>query len=204
VRKLRQDNRRNRYLSTDEEERLIATLNGRCAHLLPIILVALHTGMRKGELLKLQWSHIDFSRSMIYIAPANSKTGRGRHIPMNDVVKAEMEKLREKVDGEMVFINRYTGLALTDLKNGFASACRDAELDDFHFHDLRHTFATRLADSGADTFTIKELLGHASIQTTSIYAHATDAGKRRAVAVLTGYSEKNCHKIATKAKRQVV
>jgi integrase len=204
VKKLRQDNRRNRYLSVEEEERLIAVLTGRRAHLLPIVLVALHTGMRRGELLKLEWAQVDFNRAMLHITQANSKTGRPRSIPMNEVVRAELEKLRPKSDGGAVFINRFTGLALTDLNNGFASACRDAEIENFRFHDLRHTFATRLADSGVDTFTIKELLGHASIQTTAIYAHATDAGKRRAVGALSGYSEKNCLKFVTNEKRQAV
>ncbi|MFN0122083.1 MAG: tyrosine-type recombinase/integrase, partial [Blastocatellia bacterium] len=77
-----------------------------------------------------------------------------------------------------------------------------AKITNFRFHDLRHTAGTRLADAGVDAFTIKEILGHGSIQTSARYVHAPDEGKKRAVESLAGYAEKNCHKIVTNEKEQ--
>jgi integrase len=76
------------------------------------------------------------------------------------------------------------------------------KIENFRFHDLRHTAGTRLAEAGADAFTIKDILGHASIQTSVIYVHATDQGKRRAISALDRYAEKLGHKLATNEKEQ--
>ncbi|HEU4391143.1 MAG TPA: tyrosine-type recombinase/integrase [Blastocatellia bacterium] len=89
-------------------------------------------------------------------------------------------------DEAFVFSSRKTGVKLTDVKHGFNGACTDAGIDDFRFHDLRHTAGTRLADAGADAFIIAEILGHATLQMTKRYTHATDERKRRAVEALTG------------------
>lgn len=78
-------------------------------------------------------------------------------------------------------MNPDTGTRYTDVKKSFSAACRNAGLTDFRFHDLRHTFGTRLADAGVDVVKIKELMGHASIVTTMRYIHATDQGKRGAI-----------------------
>jgi len=87
-------------------------------------------------------------------------------------------------------------------KNSFASACGEAGITDFRFHDLRHTFGTRLADAGVDVVKIKELKGHASIVTTMRYIHATDQGKRGAIVVLSEYRKKHRRKFVTNEKRQ--
>ena len=73
---------------------------------------------------------------------------------------------------------RNPGHPILDPKKGFKEALKDAEIENFRFHDLRHTAGTRLAEAGVDAFTIKDILGHASIQTSAIYVHATDDGKR--------------------------
>jgi integrase len=83
-----------------------------------------------------------------------------------------------------------------------AWSCREAKIEDFHFHDLRHTTGTRLADSGADAFAIAELLGHRDLQTTKRYTHATEARRRWAVEELVDYGKSDCPKIVTKIKRQ--
>ena len=77
-----------------------------------------------------------------------------------------------------------TGARLRNLRNGFGKACEDAKVFNFHFHDLRHTFASRLADAGVDAFTIAELMGHSTLEMTKRYTHATDERKRNAVAAL--------------------
>ena len=196
VRKLRQDNQRKRYLSPEEEARLMSALVGRRVHLRPLVLLAINTGMRRGELLNLAWRNVDFSRSLIYVT--NTKTGHDRAVPMNSVVRDNLLALREESGGfEYVFTNLRTGSRLTDVKKSFVAACREAQIEDFHFHDLRHTTGTRLADSGSDAFAIAEVLGHRDLQTTKRYTHATEARRRRAVENLVGYAERlsqDCHK----------
>jgi integrase len=195
VRKLREDNERKRYLSTEEEQRLLTALTGKRAHLRPLILLAINTGMRRGELLTLRWSHVDFQRGVIHVT--KTKTGKDRDVPINSEVRTILLELQSKAKEENhVFNNPKTGLNLTDVKTGFKGACKDAGLGDFRFHDLRHTAGTRLADVGADGFTIAEILGHGSLQMTRRYTHATDARKRRAVEALASFGKlsQDCHK----------
>ncbi|MCI0660640.1 MAG: site-specific integrase [Acidobacteria bacterium] len=201
VRKLRLDNRRIRYLSVEEEERLMAALTGRKAHLRPLVILAINTGMRRGELFSLTWEKVDFTRNVIYVS--NTKSGKDRVVPMNQTVRDELIRMSEQADGEFVFVSKRTGLNLTETKKGFNAACQDAGIKNFRFHDLRHTAGTRLADAGADAFTIKEILGHSSIQTSAIYVHATDEGKRRAVEALASYSsQKSCLKFVSNQERR--
>ncbi len=106
---------------------------------------------------------------------------------------------------EFVFTNPDTGTRYTDIKKSFSAAWREAGITNLTFHDLRHTFGTRLADAGVDVVKIKELMGHASIATTMRYIHATDQGKRGAITVLSGYRQqrqKRRHKFVTNEKRQ--
>lgn len=124
---------------------------------------------------------------------------------MNARVKDELVALMESApDSEYIFVNPRTGKRLTDIKNAFVSACEDAGIEDFHFHDLRHTAATRMADAGVDAFTIAEILGHATLHMTKQYTHALDQNKRRAVESLDGYAENNCLKFVTNKERQAV
>ena len=137
VRKLRENNERKRYLTQDEEGRLMAALTAGSAHLRPLILMAINTGMRRGELLSLAWRNVDFQRSVIHVT--NTKTGRDRDVPMNSEVRSILLELqRQGEDEAFVFRSRKTGVNLTDVKHGFNGACTDAGLNDFRFHDLRH------------------------------------------------------------------
>jgi integrase len=170
VKKLRQDNRRTRYLTAGEEKRLIAALTGRRAYLRPIVVLALNTGMRLGEILGLEWSNVDLNRRLIYVT--NTKSGKDRVIPMNQAASSSLEHVQRA--GKRVF-------NVDSIKVAWAAALRDAKIEDFRFHDLRHTAATRLADAGTDAFTIAAILGHGTIQMSARYTHATDERKRRAV-----------------------
>lgn len=184
VRKLRVDNQRNRYLSADEEARLMAQFTGRRRHLLALVTLALGTGMRRGELLNLSWQHVDFLRGVIHVV--NTKTARHRIIPMSQKVRDVLIAQRETQKGDLVFASRRiakrrAGEGLVDVKKGFVAACVEAGIDDFHFHDLRHTFATRLGDAGCNATTIARLLGHSNIQMSMRYTHASDDSLRSAV-----------------------
>ena len=102
------------------------------------------------------------------------------------------------------FTNPDTETRYTDVTKSFSAACREAGITNFTFHDLRHTFGTRLADAGVDVVKIKELMGQASIVTTMRYIHATDQGKRGAITVLSEYRQKQRHKFVKTEKRQAL
>ena len=150
----------------------MAILVGRRTHLRPVVILALHTGMRRGEILSLRWNQIDFGRGLILVQ--RTKTGRDRIIPMNSTVRETLAAIRQQAEGDQVF-------PINDVKRSFAYACVKGKIADFRFHDLRHTAATRLADRGADAFQIAAILGHSSIQMTARYTHATSDGLRRAM-----------------------
>jgi integrase len=178
----------------------MAALSGTRAHLRPLITLAIYTGMRRGELLKLRRSHVDFGLNLINVK--QTKTGKDRTVPMDVSVRETLIRLCEGLsDDDFVFINPQTGVQLTDVKRGFRSACRETGILNLTFHDLRHTFGTRLADAGVDIVKIAELMGHQSILTTRRYTHATEEGKRAAIAQLASYRTGYCHKFATKEMR---
>ena len=182
VRKFRTDWQRDRYLLGEEEARLMGALDARYPHLRSIVIVALNTGMRRGEILGLSWKDVDFHRSVVFVR--RTKSGKPRYLPMNVALSRELIERRTALpEAEFVFEGR-SGRPLVDIKHGFGSVLRRAGITDFRFHDLRHTTATRMAEAGVHIRTIAEFLGHASIQMTMRYAHATDEAKRRAAAVL--------------------
>jgi len=204
VNSLPENNQRTRHLSFDEEDRLFSKLTGDREYLRTLVTVAIYAGPRRGELLRLRWSNVDFDLNTINFK--ETKTNKDRSVPMEPIVREALLELRDSAgDVEYVFVNPDTKTKYTDIKKSFSAACGEAKVTGFTFHDLRHTFGTRLADAGVDVVKIKELMGHASIATTRRYIHATDQGKRGAITVLSEYREqrqKRLHKVVTKEKRQ--
>jgi len=176
VKKPKEDNTIVRYLTAEEEERLFAAL---APHLKPIVTAALHTGMRKGELLRLAWADIDFDQRLVTVR--NTKSNRKRYIPMNDVLVDMLKSLPHSAEDIHVFVNKHTGDIYGDIKTSWLRTMRKAKIENFRFHDLRHTFASRLVQNGETLLVVKELLGHKDISTTMRYAHLAPADMRRAV-----------------------
>lgn len=182
---LKGEQARTRYLLPDEEERLMAALEESKPYLRYVIVLDINTGMRISELLGLRPDDIDFHRNVIYVR--ETKTDEDREVPMNNTSR---ELLRELVaqareqDYDFLFTNTQTGTRYKDIKTAWHNACRKAGIENLRVHDLRHTFGTRAADAGVPLVAIGKVMGHASIQTTMRYAHATDEGKRRAVEAL--------------------
>jgi len=174
--------RRNRYLLPGEEERLMAELSGRRSHLQIIVSIALNTGMRRGEILRLRKQDVDFHRGLIHVT--QTKTDEDRDVPMNDMLMNELMAHCANLPTDYLFVWPRTGKPIDEIKTSFTRACEKAGIEDLRFHDLRHTAATRMAEAGVDPFTIAEILGHKNITTTARYSHATANAKRRAVAVL--------------------
>jgi integrase len=180
VKFLDEDNRRTRYLLDEEEPRLFEQLVGERAHLRPMIIVAVGTGMRLGDQLGLRKGQVDFQRNVINVP--NAKTGRDYPVPMNrEVREALLGLARESREVEYLFVNPRTGRPYTCIKRSFAGACAAAKIKGLRWHDLRHTFGTRLAQAGCSEATIAELMGHTDPKTTRRYTHATDRAKHAAV-----------------------
>ncbi len=173
------DNIKERILTEDEEFRL---LNECADHIRSIVSVALLTGMRQGEILNLRWKQIDFNRRTICVE--KTKNGKIRFIPISTPLFEQLQQLRTKSNNEYVFVNPDTGKPYVWLKTGYKAACRRAKISDLRFHDLRHTFASRLVERGADIITVKELLGHSSVKMTERYTHSSSKQKRQAVELL--------------------
>ena len=166
-----------RVLTEDEEVRL---KSASYPVLRSIINVAVHTGMRLQEILSLRWAQVNFAEMML--TAERTKSGKPRTIPLNAALHDELLRLRS-LDGQSpyVFPNSKTGKPLTTVKTAFVATCRRAGIAGLRFHDLRHTFGSRLVERGADIETVRSLLGHASIVVTQRYVHSTDERRRTAV-----------------------
>lgn len=183
----REDNDRVRYLSDEEEKRLLSECN---AQLKPLVITALHTGFRGAELLSLTWNDVDFDRRLITVRAGYSKNGESRSIPMNKALTGTLKAFRINTSSaDFVFLSSH-GTPYRSFRSSFERAVRAAGIKDFTFHDLRHTFASRLVMAGADLPTVKELMGHKKIEMTLRYTHLSSDYKRRAVDLLSGIDEK--------------
>ncbi len=169
-----------RILTQEEETKLMADSP---QHLRSILAFALNTGMRRGEIFNLKWEHVDLNRKTIRVV--NTKSSRNRTIPINATLFNILFDSREgNRESEYVFLNPRTGKPYTEVKNSFKNACKKAEIKDLRFHDLRHTFASRLIELGVDLITVRDLLGHASVKVTQRYVHSGQDQKRKAVEIL--------------------
>ena len=136
--------------------------------------------MRQGEILGLKWEHVDFTQKTIYVA--HTKTGRPRKLPMSKPVEVELRSLKQDAaSDEHVFSYARTGLKLTTFRHAWDGACKATKISGLRFHDLRHTFATRLRAKGVHEMDIMTLLGHTTLQMTSRYTHAMPENLRTAV-----------------------
>ena len=166
-----------RILNREEADRLIEAAPD---YLKPIIVIALNTGMRRGEILGLRWDDIDFNQHYIYIK--QTKSGVPRKIPMNSLVVGVLKSVKR--EDRFVFYNSKTKNHLKYIHYGFKKACEKIGIPDLRFHDLRHSAATLMVTGGVDLVTVKEILGHSKIEMTMKYAHPTPENKRKAVSIL--------------------
>jgi integrase len=141
---LPENNQRTKHLSFEEEHRLFAKLTGERQYLRLLVTVAIYAGPRRGELLKLRWSHVDFGLNLINFTEKRL-IGIALCQWSRFVREALVELSQQRGDAEFVFTNPDIGMRYTDVKKSFSAACREAGITNFTFHDLRHTFGTRLA-----------------------------------------------------------
>ena len=184
IKRYKEANHKIRYLTKEEEIRLYQQIDEYAPHIKSLVTTALQTGMRRGEIFNLKWSNIDFDYGFIELL--ETKSGKSRKIPLS---KTMLELLNNTPRiSEFVFVNKDTGYPYTDIKHGFSTVLEKADIQNFRFHDLRHTVATRLVEKGIDLVVVKEILGHSKIETTMRYAHAVPKRKLEAIEVLNSYN----------------
>jgi integrase len=189
VKLFKENNARNRCLSIEEEARLFQYLP---ESIKPLVTVALHTGMRKGELLALRWNDVDFYTGTLRVREA--KSGEGSSVVMNSVVRATLKEVRreqirrarEQAKGEKEILSVFVfcshrGRFLHNLAKAWYAALEAAGIEDFRFHDLRHTFASRLAMAGVDLYTVQRAGGWKTAIMVQRYAHLSPDHMRAAV-----------------------
>lgn len=194
------EHKRERVLTFEEEERLLTACGERTInyvrygkqitakdsgekrkHLRAIIIAAIETGMRKGELLKLKWKDIDFENQVITIQALNTKTLKMREVPISDRLKIELEQLLKISLQDL----NSTVFGLLNVKKSFEGARRVANLPDIRFHDLRHTYATRLISAHIPVAEVARTLGHQQLATTYRYTNQTRESTKRIADALT-------------------
>jgi integrase len=170
------NNTRNRVLDRDEEARLMEHAVGR---LKPMMILALNTGMRRGEILQLRREHVNFQSRIITIPIENSKSKKARPVPMNEVT---LDLIRKLAPAAGFIFHKRSGERYSDVSAAFKTACRRALVKNCRFHDLRHTFATRFIEAGGDVVLLSKILGHSTISLTyNRYCHPSNDAMLRAV-----------------------
>lgn len=155
-----------RWLTTDESEKLIECA---AAHLKNIILFALYTGARLSNILNLKWEDIDFVNRKIAFRVKSKKTGAGKYHVVD--IHSALFKMLKGMKGKSGHVFLYENKPIAWINHSFATACKNAGIKDFRFHDLRHTCASWLLQKGTPIDVVKMILGHEDIKTTLKYAH---------------------------------
>lgn len=209
-----------RFLSPEEEQRLMAALEAREArirdereranrwraergygemrdlyaapfadYLRPLVLLLLNTGLRRGEALALVWSDIDLPNRTLTVRAQGSKTSKPRRVPLNGLLLDTLDKWRgmspDTAPESLVFVSPKTGERLTHFRRSWDAVLKAAGITNFSVHCTRHHFASRLVQAGVPLNTVRELLGHASLQMTMRYAHLAPEHGLAAVELLS-------------------
>ena len=140
-------------------------------HLKPMVLLALNTGLRRGELFGLEWRSVNILGKLVTVDAGNAKSGKTRHLPLNVEALDVLKRWKKQHSGAGLVFPSLSGARFDNINKAWSGLVDDAKLTDFHFHDCRHTFASNLVMAGVDLNTVRELLGHADIKMTLRYAH---------------------------------
>lgn len=210
-----EDNRRIRYLTDAEEKTLRDALDAReekmrreresanqfraergydplpsygtfADHLKPMVLVSINTGMRQGELFKLAWDAVDLEGGMLTVWAKTAKADKTRHIPLSAEAMNTLKAWQKQTGSTGLVFASKEGKPFTDVKTSWLRLLRDVGITNFHWHDLRHHFASRLVMRGVDLNTVRELMGHGDIKMTLRYAHLAPEHKKAAIALAFG------------------
>jgi len=186
-RRPREPEGRIRWITKAEAASLLeaAANERRAPHLVDFVRLGLHTGMRKGEMLGLEWSRVDLTEGLVYLGREHQKNGKLGSVPLNGearqaILARATYRTKYCPDSPWVFCNKDGG-RIQNVKHGFATACGRAGLKNFRPHDLRHTCAAWLVQAGVSIREVAELLRHSDIRITMRYAHLAPEQVRAAV-----------------------
>lgn len=184
IERLREPSGRVRYLQPEELERLLGEVPD---YQRPIVMMAAHTGMRLGKILSLRWDQVILAQRVIILA--RTKNGEMRGVPLNSTMVEVLrdlsrERMRYGFTSPYVFVNPLTGDHWDYIGRTFTAAVKRAGIQDFRFHDLRHTAASWMVMSGVDLLTVAEILGHKDTRMTRRYAHLSPGHRLDAVSAL--------------------
>lgn len=182
IKKLKEEKRADRFLSKEEETKLLEKCTKEYLYMKPIIICALYTGMRKSEILNLKWNNINFKDNFIHLLI--TKTIH-RKIPIAKTLLKELEVIPQISD--FVFANPETKSKYYDIKRPYKKILENSGIKPIRFHDLRHTAATRMVASGIDLIVVGEILGHSQIKTTARYSHPVPERKLQAIKALDNF-----------------
>jgi len=181
---------RTRYLTFEEAAKLVEVLQTKPVHQQDIVMLALGTAARKGNILSAEWSEFDLAAKIWRIPPHKSKNGKEMVLPLHDgVIEIIERRYRTRTNEKWIFPSaevRELGIPskvghITRFDPAWQKIRKEAGLEDVHFHDLRHTVASWLGINGASAFVIMEVLGHSSISTTKRYTHLNKDASRSAM-----------------------
>ena len=153
-------------------------------HLRPLVLLALNTGLRRGELLGLRWGAVDLEAKMLTVVAETAKSGHTRRVPLNAEafeVLSTWQKRQGKPGSDALVFPGPSGERMTRIDTAWGSLMKAAGLKNFRLHDCRHHFASKLVQAGVDLYTVKDLLGHSEIAMTERYSHLAPDNLRAAV-----------------------
>ena len=182
IRKHKETGRRQRVISDDEERKILTSLKTKDPVLFSVVMIGLHTGARCGEIVTLEWEHVDFAAGtdgIVRLGVIQSKTNEARDVSMNGVLRNYLLSLKpENATGRILPISeKYAS-------QKFSAFCKELGLMDVTLHTLRHTVNTRLMQSNVNPLVSKDLLGHSKIDMTAYYAHVTEKDIAQAVKTL--------------------
>ncbi len=189
---------RERVLTTEEEKRLLSVCIGKREHLYKLLIAALDTGMRRGELLKLKWQDIDFDNRLIYIRATTTKTMRERTVGLTQRLFKVLQQAYEQSTKD---VNNIVFGIKDNFKIAFASACRDARIKDFRFHDCRHTAITRMIQSGMPAHLVMKVSGHTQHVTFARYVNVDEQAARQGATALDEFLEKQISLVEANKER---
>lgn len=170
------------------------------SYVTPLTLLALNTGMRRGELFKLRWDSVDFAANWIVVRAATAKNQKVRFVNLNSEARAVLLRWRRTATRPGYVFQGIDGGRLTFIRRFWLALMAEARIVGFRFHDLRHHFASRLRMNGVSLETVSELLGHSSLELTQRYAHISAEHKIAAVESIVADGESAAPKSAEAMK----
>ena len=175
------EQRREKWLRTDELERLVATLrehpDQQAANAIRLLL---YTGARKREVLDATWGQFDVDRGTWMKPSAHTKQKRTEFVPLSEAALRVLRAMKREAESDFLFPGRIEGQPLENLRKAWTEVCESAALTGVRIHDLRHTYASHLVSSGVPLAIVGKLLGHTQSRTTERYAHLADEVLRKA------------------------